>query len=281
MASRRAVTDINIYRNQRRRHRNVRWVLVPVFMVVCLAAGYFFAISGFFALDRILVEGNEAIPSKDIISLSRLERGMNIFAADGPTVQMLLSIEPRLKSVEMVRRIPNTIRLIVTERQPVALLHSGKIFLELDSAGRILDRYGRLANQSGPDSRPLPLLSGIDTTGWGLMPGCFLKGEQIKTGLAIIDGLPESAGDIGEINVADLEFIKLYSNSGLEIRLGDSSDLEEKYLLYSAIITENTEKSGPAIKYIDVSIKNKPAFAYVADPTPAVETPVDIDGNYE
>jgi len=281
MASRRTVTDINIYRNQRRRHKNVRWVLVPVFMVVCLAAGYFFAISGFFALDRILVEGNEAILSEDIISLSRLERGMNVFAADEPTIQMLLSIEPRLKSVEMVRRIPNTIKLIVTERQPVALLHSGKIFLELDATGRILDRYGKLATQSEQGSRSLPLISGIDTTGWGLMPGCFLKGEQIETGLDVLSQLPESAGDIGEINVTDLQFIKLYTDSGLEIRLGDSVDLEEKYLLYSTIIAENSEKSGPAIKYIDVSIKNKPAFAYVADPTPVVETPVDDDGNYE
>jgi cell division protein FtsQ len=275
MARRRTVTDINIYRNQRRRHKNVRWVLVPVFMVVCLAAGYFFAISDFFALDRIIVEGNTNIESDDIIALSRLEQGTNVFAADEPTVQLLLSIEPRLKSVEMIRQIPGTIKLLVTERQPMALLHSGNSFLELDSTGRILDRYSKLSDQA------LPLVTGIDTEGLGLVPGCFIKGEQMETALDILAALPEEAADIGEINVADLQFIKLYTDSGLEIRLGDSSDLEEKYLLYSTIIQENISSDGPAIKYIDVSIENKSAFAYVEDPKQQVEEPEPTDGDFE
>ena len=42
----------------------------------------------------------------------------------------------------------------------------------------------------------------------------------------------------------------------------DSDNFDEKYLLYSTILLENERKEEKAIKYIDVSIISKPAFAY-------------------
>ena len=74
--------------------------------------------------------------------------------------------------------------------------------------------------------------------------------------------LPDDAEDIGEINVADTQYIKIYTVDGTEIRIGDSDNFDEKYLLYSTILLENERKEEKAIKYIDVSIISKPAFAY-------------------
>ena len=96
----------------------------------------------------------------------------------------------------------------------------------------------------------------------GLIPGCYLKGESMEKALEILASLTEDAEDIGEINVRDPEDIKLYTLSGMEIRLGDSKDFGQKYQLYTAIIKENQEGAGKAIKYIDVSILEKPAFAF-------------------
>ena len=66
---------------------------------------------------------------------------------------------------------------------------------------------------------------------------------------------------MGEINVSDPENIKIYTLSGLEVRIGDDSDLEEKYNLYNSIIQENLTGSRE-IRYIDVSILDKPAMAF-------------------
>ena len=90
MANRRQVTDINMYRNQRRRSKNVRWSLIPVFLVACLFAGYFFAISGFFSVDNIIIVGNTNVADEDIINIAEIEKGMNIFAGLLQSIAMIL-----------------------------------------------------------------------------------------------------------------------------------------------------------------------------------------------
>ena len=72
----------------------------------------------------------------------------------------------------------------------------------------------------------------------------------------------QDAEDIGEINVTEIQYIKIYTADGTEIRIGDSQNFGEKYLLYSTILQENERKAEKAIDYIDVSIVNKPTFAY-------------------
>lgn len=256
MVSKRSVTEIDTYRNQRRRVKNVHWVLIPVFLVTCLFAGYFFAISGFFALDKVIILGNSKVTDEDIINLAHLDKGINLFTVEQDVIQECLPIEPRIKSARMERKMPGTIKIIITEREAVALLNVGQAVVEIDEEGRILDRYYEVYGQA------LPLITGADTKGQGLVPGCYLSGEQIDKALEVLISLPEEADDIGEVNVADPLSIKLYTISGIEIRLGDSGNMEEKYLLCSTIIKENESKTGPSFKYIDVSIVGKPVFAY-------------------
>ena len=98
MATRRQVTDINMYRNQRRKSKNVRWVLIPVFLVACLFAGYFFAISGFFAVDNIVIVGNNTVADEDIINIAQIEKGMNIFAVNDKALEQSIPILPRIQS---------------------------------------------------------------------------------------------------------------------------------------------------------------------------------------
>ena len=256
MARRRQVTDLNMYRNQRRRSKNVRWVLIPVFLVACLFAGYFFAMSGFFSVDDIVIVGNTTVPDEDIINISRIEKGMNIFAVNGTALEQSIPIVPRIQSATLERKLPGTVKIIVTEREAVALINVGKAMAEIAGEGRILNRE---TARSGFD---LPVITGANIKDQGLIPGCFLSGEQIETALALLSSLPADAEDIGEINVADTQYIKIYTVSGTEIRIGDSRNFKEKYLLYSTILLENERKEEKAIKYIDVSIVSKPAFAY-------------------
>ena len=256
MANRRQVTDINMYRNQRRRSKNVRWILIPVFLVACLFAGYFFAISGFFSVDNIIIVGNTNVADEDIINIAEIEKGMNIFAVNDKALEQNIPILPRIQSATLERKLPGTIKITVVEREAIALINVGKAMAEIDAEGRILDRQ-LTVNNTG-----LTIVTGVDIEEQGIVPGCFLTCEKINTAIAILTSLPDDAEDIGEINVADTQYIKIYTVDGTEIRIGDSDNFDEKYLLYSTILLENERKEEKAIKYIDVSIISKPAFAY-------------------
>lgn len=256
MARREKVTDINVYRNQRRKSKNVRWVSIPVFLVACMFAGYFFSLSGFFGISNIVIVGNTTVPDENIIALSGLEKGMNIFAADKNVLAKMIPIEPRIKSATIERKLPGTIKITVVEREAVAIFSTGLAIAEIDIEGRIIDRYTTVTSQG------LPLISGLDLEGQGCIPGNYIEGIQMETVLAILESLPENAEDIGEINVTNPQFIKLYTLTGIEIRLGDNSNFQEKHLVYSTILDEQERKAERKIKYIDVSIVSKPTINY-------------------
>ncbi len=250
------VTDINEYRLRRRRAGNIRWVLVLVFLLSCSVAGYFFAVSDFFSVGKILVYGNTQVDAQRLVELSGIEQGQNIFAVDVEKTAQWLSIEPRVKSAVIKRRLPATILITVTERQPVAMLNAGRALLTVDGDGRVLDRYLVVTELS------LPLVSGVETPAEGMMPGGYIDGQGMEVALEILATLPKGAEGIGEINVANSQNICLYTVNGIEIRLGDAADFPQKYLVYSNIIRDKETMGGSPLQYIDVRIPDSPAVKY-------------------
>lgn len=250
------VTDIAEYRRQRRRAGSIRWVLILVLLLCCAVAGYFFASSDFFALRDIKIEGDQQVAESRLIELSGLTLGQNIFAMDREETAQWLCIEPRIKSAEIKRRLPGTIEISVVERQAIAMMTMGKALVTVDGEGRVLDRYTVLTELT------LPLLSGVEVPANGMMPGGFIDGAGMDIALEILASLPVSAEGLGELNVSDAQNIRLYTLSGIEVRLGDGSDFAHKYLIYSNIIKDNQAENRPPIRYIDVGIPDTPAISY-------------------
>ena len=167
-----------------------------------------------------------------------------------------LLIEPGVQECHVQRKPPHRVVITVTEREPVAVMVVGSSLIELDSGGRVLDRY------STSDYGSLPLISGVDLTDQGVVPGGIIDAKGIDSALEILNSLPEDAADIGEINVLDEQSICLYTVSGVQIKLGDSSDFQEKYLIYSNILADHQANDPKLIDYIDVSIPDDPAIKY-------------------
>jgi len=250
------VTDINEYRLRRRRAGSIRWVLILVFLLSCSVSGYFFAVSDFFSVSRVLVYGNIQVDGQRIVELSGIEQGRNIFSVDLDETAQWLCIEPRVRSAEVRRGLPGTIRITIQERQPVAMMNVGRALITVDGDGRVLDRYLVVTELS------LPLISGVETPEGGMMPGGFIDGAGMDVALHILATLPEEAEGIGEINVVNAQDIRLYTVSGIEIRLGDGEDFANKYLIYSNIIKDNAAGNGAPLQYIDVRIPAVPAVSY-------------------
>ena len=241
------IVDISEYRAKRHRAGSIRWILVLVFFIVCLFAGYFFARSDFFAVRQFVVEGNSQITDERIIELSGLHIGENIFSLTPAKVESWVKIEPCVKEVKVKRSLPGIVSISVVERQAVAIIDIGAAFVEIDNTGRVLDRY-RLVSSAN-----LPLISGVAVT--EAIPGITVRGEGLEEALNILRSLPPDAEDIGEINVANPQYIRLYTISGTEIRLGDSSGFADKYLVYSNILKDHKSNRGAALEYIDVSTR--------------------------
>lgn len=257
MEKARDITDISEYRIKRQRAGSARWILVLVFLIVCMFAGYFFARSGFFAVQRIDVVGNQSVPAQRIRELSGFKVGENIFSVTTADAEQWLLIEPGLREARVRRHLPQRVVITVTERQPAAVMVAGSSLIEIDGTGKVLSRYSQVEYNS------LPLISGVDLSGQGTVPGGLIDAEGVSAALEVLASLPEDAVGIGEINVADPQSIRLYTVDGVRIKLGDSSDFQEKYLVYSNILADHQANGSRLIDYIDVSIPEDPAIKYL------------------
>ncbi|MBQ2699155.1 MAG: FtsQ-type POTRA domain-containing protein [Firmicutes bacterium] len=253
------ITDIGLYRRRRRRSYMLRWLVMLVFLICVGVGGFFLARSPIFDIAEIRITGNDRVSDEQIIKLSRVDLGMSVFAVEEDVMEKWIAIEPRIKAVEATYRLPNKLRIVVEERQAVALVDGGDgHFLAVDESGRVLERLDVL------EGLKLPLLLGITSFPKGVGPGYTIEGEQIEAGMRIINSLESNfMGEVGEIDVGNVQDIYLYTNAGLEIRLGDSADIREKFLMYQAIVA-NAEENGrlSRIAYVDVRLTDKPVINY-------------------
>ncbi|MCL1905509.1 MAG: FtsQ-type POTRA domain-containing protein [Clostridiales bacterium] len=259
MRERTPPANLEQYRLHKRRAGNFRWVLIALLFLICAACGYFFSVSPFFGVEQVTVSGNDLVGAQRLRALSGIEISQNIFTVDTAVVERWLCIEPLIETAQVKRILPRTVSITVTERCPAAVLATGQAFIHVDDSGLVLRRLREL------DNIALPILSGIAGIHPGAVPGSRIEGEDMDVALTVLHTLPSLAfPSVKEIDVTDNQKIRLYTEGGIEVRVGGSGNMAEKYLLADSIIY-NAQLNGTASKigYIDVSSTEKPVVYYL------------------
>jgi len=169
MAKKKNLVYIKEYK--RSRANNHKFVLLVVFFVACLLAGYFFSLSSFFAIDTIKVEGNQQVSDERVIALSGIEKGRNIFKINEQELSQWLKIEPLLAGATVSRKLPGTLIIKVEEREATAIIATGRAFIWLDQQRMVISRFVKM------DSFDVPLLTGLSDFDNSVMPGTYVKNE--------------------------------------------------------------------------------------------------------
>ncbi|MCY3713945.1 MAG: FtsQ-type POTRA domain-containing protein [Gemmatimonadetes bacterium] len=81
-----------------------------------------------FNLKTIDVEGNIAVGREEIITVSGLERGRNIWSADLEETERRLRMARRFEQVALTRRLPGTVVVRVKELQPIAFVQLDRLY---------------------------------------------------------------------------------------------------------------------------------------------------------
>lgn len=81
-----------------------------------------------FHLKTIAVEGNIAVGNEEIITVSGLERGRNIWSADLEETERRLRMARRFERVALTRRLPGTVVVRVKELQPIAFVQLDRLY---------------------------------------------------------------------------------------------------------------------------------------------------------
>ncbi len=196
-------------------------IILLVSLVGALIVLYFVT-----AVDSIVVVSNDMKrhSSQSIINLSGLYTGKNLYFYSFDEAEERLSSDPYIELLSIERVFPSTIRINVRERTEFAVINSmdGTQFV-IDETGLVLF-IGRNADTDG-----LIRVDGLSTLGYTI--GVAIDADKgdllpytVTTMLHAICGRT----DIASIDVSNPADVRFTTRSGVVVRIGDASSVEEK-----------------------------------------------------
>ncbi|MDF2885208.1 MAG: cell division protein FtsQ [Clostridiaceae bacterium] len=243
--------ELIVKRRRKKRIKNsllLLLLLICIFITLCLKLQYF-------NITDFEVSGNRNITKNEIVKLSSIEKGNNIFYTNLSKARTNIGSNPYIQSVEIKRKLPSTLNIEVVERDAYFYGNdpSGK-YVIVDNEGVVLEIRKEINNMKllkilgfdfskakvsktlpVDDSRKIKLLNTFTD---------LLKADKSGLTLSIID-------------ISNLLDIKLYYGN-ICVMLGNSEDIQNKINKAVNIILVNKLKDSKG--YIDVSYDGNPVF---------------------
>jgi cell division septal protein FtsQ len=219
-----------------------------------------------FAIRELDVQTDGVISVEQLRRWTGVKTGQNLLALDLARVKRNLELVPIIQSASIERILPRTLRIRVTEREPLAQINiprpraTGGIEMavfQIDAEGWVIAPLEiRQRTGSPPSADDLPVISGINPN--DPQPGRRLETPQVQAALQLLiafEGSPMSGRtDIKRIDVSAPETVTATTGQGSEITFS-LTGFEQQLLRWQAIF-ETGLKRGQAIATLDLAIAN-------------------------
>lgn len=225
--------------------------LVVGVLILALAGGVYFAAreSSMFAVRTIEVEGAPPNVTAQVRAALEPLAGTSLVKIRDGDVQRRLSSLISVAAASSDRDFPHTLRVYVRVEQPLGVLRQGAAAWLVSADGRVLRELPH------PQLSSLPrvwLPAGASVTAESVLGDAL--GLRAVAALRALGRQPLGAS-VRDVRTAEHE-LTLILRSGLEVRLGDASNLRLKL----AVAHEILPQLGPP-GYLDVSVPDR-AVAY-------------------
>lgn len=272
------VLDVKLSASQRRQSR-LRRITLFLATSVLLLTTFFVAWRGGEALIRKFVYENHAfaiqkleVETDGVLSVEQLRTWAgvkaheNLLALDLARVERDLKLVPAIDNVLVERVLPKTLRIRVTEREPIAQVN----FSQLRGSGSYeqgiytLDVNGFFMFPIAPGQRSsptqqtndLPIIVGIPAL--DIRPSRQVELAQARSALSLIDSFTRSpmAGlvDIKQVNVATPGVLVLTTEQGNELTFS-LNDFEGQLRRWR-VVHDYAQRAGKHVNALDLAVAN-------------------------
>lgn len=220
----------------RKRRRGNGSLYVTVIVALMLLAAIT-GVSVFFKISDIVVEGINAYTAEQVIAASGIELDESIFfLRESSAAVKIKDTLAYVDEVRIVRSLPGTVRIIITESYPIASIKYEGSFLIIDENAKILEKTAvNKTNSAIPVYGVTPLMPVVGETlslgDSGSVQLLYLK--QVLSGL-LSYGI---YNDIEWLDMTNISAVTFYYQNKYTVNLGKGENLEDK-LYYLQQITE-------------------------------------------
>lgn len=242
-------------KKKKRRVRTLATVLLFFVFVAGFFCAYFYAKGA--PVANIVIEGKSVYKDEKIISAADLEVGINMFTVREGKINKKVTAElPYIRSVDIKRKLPDTIIVAVEPTSDKYLIVADKSYICLDENLKVVsDKKRKLTDGSfrilGFEAQTAEVASRYEPS----------ENNKEKFNLAqkMVSAI-ENKGIMkkAEINLEDLSEVTVIYDSRIMIYLGDCKDLENRISLASDVI--ETAASQGQTGYIDTRYDGRAYF---------------------
>jgi cell division protein FtsQ len=202
--------------------------------------------SAIFGVRTIAVEGAPAGVSNQVERALRRTRGESLVALDLDAARREVLALSTVAAVSFDRAYPHTLRVAVTPERPVAVVRQGAASTLVSERGRVIAQVERGAR---PELARVWAPRSVVLTAGELLDG------DLATAIVAVSPLAGTRFPARVTSVTVTESaLTLRLRSGLELRLGDTADVELKLAVAAKVLP----LVRPGSTYLDVSAPERP-----------------------
>ncbi len=131
-------------KKRKKKHYLIRFLVIVGVIVAAVA----FMMSSYFDIKQVDVEGTKTLKKSQIVKMSGIETGTNIFKLHKKDVEQRLLESSYIAHVEIKRDYPGTVRITVLERRESAAVKYGTEYLIIDPDGYVLRKVKKLPKRT-------------------------------------------------------------------------------------------------------------------------------------
>jgi cell division protein FtsQ len=199
-----------------------------------------------FAVDRVTVEGASPTVAAEVREALAPALGESLLGLDLAELARRAENVPMVAAATFDRAFPHTLRIAVVPEVPVAVLRQGSASWLAASGGRVV---AELERGERPGLPRVWLKRDVD-----VRVGESLHGLHLRAVAAVAPLVERPLPTRVTAVTADRNGLTLSLRSGIELRLGDASDLAVKLEVARRVLPQLGDLRG----YLDVSVPERP-----------------------
>lgn len=213
--------------------RIVALSLLAVIVILCVCL-----FTPVFGVSEVSVEGNNKLTSEEIINVSGIQKGQNIFRINTKKTALKLKELPYVNDAEIVRKFPAKIKIILAEATEDIIIDTPSEFIVATIDSKVLYKTDNVTEL------PVPIVKGVKVKVAEV--GGKVESEDIEKDSRNLEYVKSFFGsdywsEIDEFDVSDPSNFMMIMRSGMRVTFGPVDTLEgleRKVKMLDAIIPQ-------------------------------------------